>query len=125
MRKLMVRIIGGLCIVIALVSFAKGSLFGLFIPSAGYNGFLLSMGILAFMAGELGPRTRRWFDFAFGIILVLLFLASVGSWFYGASDIYVGNVIFTGVASIFVLFAGYQVPDQMDPPLPGEHVELL
>lgn len=114
MRKLIIRIIGGLCIVIALMGFGKLPLAGLFEPGAGYNAFLLTMGIFALAVSDLGPTYRRGFDFIFGFILVILCAASAGALLSGSPDVRIGTVIFNGFAAILVLYAGLELPDQIN-----------
>ncbi len=114
MRKLVIRSVGAVFIVAALLALGKLPLAGLFNPGISYNGFLLVMGLLAFAAAELGGEFGRWFDFMFGIILAVLCLTSAGAWYYGTSQVYVGTIFFTGVAAVVILYAGYQLPRQIE-----------
>ena len=99
MRKFTLISIGVLYILLGLYDLSLGAY------GRSYNIFLIVMGLMALGAADLGGTEGKWFDFAFGLILI--FLTMVGAYnlvYLGQGSI--GLVLFHGLAAAALLYFG-------------------
>jgi len=104
MRKLVLITIGILYLLIALLALAPGYSSWAY-ESVSYNLFLAVMGLMALGAADLGGDEAKWFDFAFGLLLIVLtFVGAVNFVHYGTGSL--ANIIINGLAAILLLYPG-------------------
>jgi len=99
MRKFTLIFIGLLYILLGLYNL------GLATYGRSYNIFLVVMGLMALGAADLGGTEGKWFDFAFGLVLIFLTLLGAYNLVYlGQGSL--GQVIFHGLAATALLYFG-------------------
>ena len=106
MRKLILLAIGLVYLVTTLLALAPGP--SPFSESLSYNLFLAVMGLLALGAADLGGVEGKWFDFAFGLVLIVLtFVEAVNYVHFGTGSVL--NIFLNGLSAIALLYLGIVV----------------
>jgi hypothetical protein len=104
MRKSILAIIGALYLAVALYDLTPGSS-ALVSSSLSYNLFLAVMGLMALGAADLGGVEGKWFDFAFGLVLIVLTaVGAVNLINYGTGS--VANIFLNGLSAVVLLYGG-------------------
>jgi len=104
MRKLTLIVIGLLYLALALYGLTPGSL-GIISDSRSYNLFLATMGLLALGAADLGGMEGKWFDFAFGLVLIVLTIVGAINLVTSGSGS-VGVIFLHGLSAMALLYGG-------------------
>ncbi len=104
-RKFILRLIGVAYIVVGLVGLAPGASSAFFSTGKNYNIFLGVMGLMALGAADLGGDAAKWFDFAFGLLLVILtVLGAMNFLRFGTTAL--GDIILNGLSAVALLYIG-------------------
>ena|ERR1051326_3243869 len=104
MRKLILVVTGGLYLMVGLYGLVPGSV-ALVSSSKSYNLFLIVMGLLALGAADLGGVEAKWFDFAFGVALVVLtIVAAINLVHFGTGT--AGNIFLNAIGAVALLYLG-------------------
>lgn len=104
-RKSLLVFVGLVYIVLGLWALALPFPTWFFVEGKSYNIFLVVMGLMSLGAADLGGAEAKWFDFIFGLFLIILTV--IGAWdlLYRSGTPF-GHVLFNGFMAIVVLYVG-------------------
>jgi|GEM_PF-3661635 len=107
MRRAVLSFVGALYVLMALIGFALPSS-GFFSADKSYNVFLGILGLLALSCADMGGLEGKWFDFIFGLVLIVMTIVGAVNYLnFGTGSL--GNIFVNGLASIFLLYLGIVV----------------
>jgi hypothetical protein len=105
MRKSILALAGAAYIIVALVGWASPASGGFFSGDKSYNIFLGVLGLLALACADMGGLAAKWFDFVFGLLLIVMTIVGAANYLYfGTANL--GNILMNGIASILLLYIG-------------------
>jgi hypothetical protein len=101
MRRKMLRIIGAVFIIAALIGLVPGMANGWLSSSVSYNAFLLVFGLMSLGSADLGADFTLWFGLSLMLIMIIIGVSGIITRFTGnAAAVPFGTIIVNLVALI-------------------------